>query len=174
MFRPPASMCAIAAIAAAASAQVVEVEIRNFTFTPRNISISVGDTVHWTNRDNMEHTATSQTGPGTLIPSGVFDSGLLSFGDQFSFTFTTPGTFNYFCVPHGSSMQGAITVTAPPPPCPGDANADRLVNAADLSVLLAQFTATVPSGSGADFNNDAVVNAADLSVLLSAFGAKCT
>lgn len=60
-----------------------------------------------------------------------------------------------------------------PPPCPGDANGDGLVNAADLSVLLAQFGSNVPPGTGADFNGDGLVNSADLSVLLGSFGVGC-
>lgn len=58
-------------------------------------------------------------------------------------------------------------------PCPGDANDDRLVNAADLSVLLAQFGNSVEAGLGADLNSDGVVNAADLSVLLGTFNSSC-
>lgn len=60
-----------------------------------------------------------------------------------------------------------------PPACPGDANGDGVVNAADLSVLLSQFGTGVSPGSGADFNGDGQVNSADLSVLLGSFGAPC-
>ncbi len=63
--------------------------------------------------------------------------------------------------------------SVPPPNCPGDANADNAVDAADLSVLLSQFGSAVTPGTGADFNGDGVVDAADLSVLLSAFGTTC-
>lgn len=59
------------------------------------------------------------------------------------------------------------------PACPGDANADASVDAADLSVLLAQFGATVAAQTGGDLNSDGVVNAADLSVLLANFGTQC-
>lgn len=65
------------------------------------------------------------------------------------------------------------TPITPPAPCPGDANGDRVVNGADLSVLLGQFGQPVPPGTGADFNNDGIVNGADLSVLLSNFGNVC-
>lgn len=61
----------------------------------------------------------------------------------------------------------------PPPGCPGDANGDNMINAADLSVLLAQFGTSVAPGNGADFNNDGLVNSADLSVLLGSFGTGC-
>jgi len=83
----------------------------------------------------------------------------------------------YDCVltsPCGSdaSLTAALTV-APPPPCPGDTNGDRVVNGADLSVLLAQFGQSVTPGTGADFNGDGAVDGADLSVLLSRFGKAC-
>ncbi len=65
-------------------------------------------------------------------------------------------------------------VPAPPPSCPGDANGDGLINAADLSVLLANFGTTTNGGaSSGDFNKDGEVNGADLSVLLSQFGGSC-
>jgi len=66
-----------------------------------------------------------------------------------------------------------FAVHPPPPNCPGDANGDSAVDAADLSVLLGQFGESVTPGTGADFNNDGNVNSADLSVLLSAFGTSC-
>lgn len=56
------------------------------------------------------------------------------------------------------------------PPCPGDANDDRTVNSADLSVLLAQWSSTVWPTAGADFNGDGTVNGSDLSVLLNNVG----
>lgn len=58
----------------------------------------------------------------------------------------------------------------PPPACVADANNDGRTDAADLSVLLAQFGTSVTVGTGADFNNDGAVDAADLSVLLGSFG----
>lgn len=60
--------------------------------------------------------------------------------------------------------------TAPPGGCAGDANDDGATNAADLSVLLAQFGQGVAPGTGGDVNGDGVVNSADLSVLLGDFG----
>ncbi len=68
----------------------------------------------------------------------------------------------------------AMLVTTPPPsPCAGDANRDRVVNAADLSVTLSGFGEPTPSGENGDLNGDAVVDGADLSVLLSNFGDGC-
>ncbi len=64
----------------------------------------------------------------------------------------------------------SITTAPPPPECVADANGDNRTDAADLSVLLAQFGQSVPPGTDADFNGDGVVDAADLSVLLGQFG----
>jgi plastocyanin len=77
-------------------------------FTPQNVTINVGDTVEWTwAGDN--HSTTSGT-PGN--PDGLWDSGVHNIGFVFSRVFTTPGTFNYFCSPHGlcCGMIGSVTV----------------------------------------------------------------
>ena len=71
-----------------------EVEIIGDTFIPANIHVPVGATVTWIHIDREAdsavwfHNVTSET--------GLFDSGLLGFGDTFSYTFTEPGTFNYY------------------------------------------------------------------------------
>jgi len=95
---------------------LVNVSIQGFAFHAPDITIDVGATVLWTNLDDSEHTATSQTGPGTLVGSGVFGSGLLSINQSYQFTFTDIGEFHYYCLPHGSSMQGVVRVTAVPEP----------------------------------------------------------
>jgi plastocyanin len=165
------SMLAYLAIAACAGpAQTVDVTIVDFAFHAPLVEIDAGTTVRWTNMDFIHHTATSQTGPGTLVPSGLFDSGHLGFGEAFSFTFTQPGTVYYWCVPHGSSMQGEIRVRTA---CTGDVNGDRSVDLADLAQLLANYGAGGASREGGDLNGDGDVNLSDLSILLGAFGAVC-
>ena len=77
------------------------VAIADFAFSPATLTITAGDTVTWTNEDQVEHTATSTT--------GAFDSGLLGQGASYSFTFTTAGTFDYLCTPH-PTMTGQIVV----------------------------------------------------------------
>jgi tartrate-resistant acid phosphatase type 5 len=67
------------------------------------------------------------------------------------------------------AVLDSVTLTAPPPPCPGDTNGDLAI----LSVLLAQFGQNVTPGAGADVNGDGVVNGEDLSVLLARFGSAC-
>jgi amicyanin len=80
-----------------------QVDIVDFAFSPAELTITVGDTVTWTNRDQMIHTATSV--------NGAFDSGDLDVGESYSLTFTAPGTYDYLCTPH-PSMTGRIVVVA--------------------------------------------------------------
>jgi len=77
------------------------VDITGFAFSPETLTISVGDTVIWTNKDSTTHTATAD--------GGEFDSGNLGNGDTFSYTFTTAGTFTYYCKIH-TSMTATIIV----------------------------------------------------------------
>ncbi len=86
------------------------VEIKNFAFVPPELTIAPGDTVTWTNADNTAHTSTSGA-PGA--PSGVWDSRLLTFGQTFSHTFASAGTFSYFCEVH-NFMTGSIVVQEGP------------------------------------------------------------
>ena len=82
------------------------VAIADFAFSPATLTITAGDTVTWTNEDQIEHTATSTT--------GAFDSDLLGQGESYSFTFMTPGTYAYLCTPH-PTMTGQIVVQAAAP-----------------------------------------------------------
>jgi plastocyanin len=86
---------------ATAMAATVEVTIADFQFTPSVANIRMGDTVHWTNNGPSPHTTTSNA------PLSLWDSDILSVGDDFSFQFTAAGTYSYFCELHGS-MQGRI------------------------------------------------------------------
>jgi plastocyanin len=79
-------------------------------FSPLNLTISVGDTVRWTNHGNIAHTATSGVGgsyPGA--PDGLWDSGILGLGQAFSHTFSDPGSFTVFCVLH-PDLMGTATI----------------------------------------------------------------
>ena len=77
------------------------IDIQGYAFSPSSITINVGDTIVWTNYDSASHTVTSN--------DGTFDSGSISNGNTFSFTFTSAGTFNYYCAPH-PNMTGSVTV----------------------------------------------------------------
>jgi plastocyanin len=73
------------------------------TFTPVSLSIKKGDTVKWNNSSGVAHNVTFQSGPSF--------SQALNDGSQISRTFTTAGSFNYFCSIHGQSMHGTIVVS---------------------------------------------------------------
>ena len=83
------------------SSEAMEIEIEDFAYAPASLTVKVGTTVTWTNKDNVRHTVTSDT--------GVFDSGLFGKDASFSFTFTEVGVFPYFCTPH-PYMVATVTV----------------------------------------------------------------
>ncbi len=76
--------------------------------TLESLTVPVGTTVTWVNRDSVAHTTTAGTPPNNL--SGEWDSGPLSNGQSFSVTLTEPGTFPYFCRIH-PRMTASVTVT---------------------------------------------------------------
>ena len=80
------------------------VSIDNFTFTPQSLKVKAGTTVTWTNKDDIPH--------GIAASDNAFKkSKALDTDDSFSYTFTTPGTFQYFCYIH-PHMVGTIVVEA--------------------------------------------------------------
>ena len=79
----------------------VAVTIVDFAYDPAELEVAAGTTVTWTNNDSSAHTV-SQTGGG-------FESGKLDNGMTFSFTFDTPGTYEYFCQFH-PNMTASVVV----------------------------------------------------------------
>jgi plastocyanin len=82
-------------------ASTAEVKIDNFSFGPAAITVSVGTTVTWINRDDIPHTVVST--------DKVFKSKVLDTDEKFSFTFTKPGEYPYFCSIH-PKMTGEVVV----------------------------------------------------------------
>jgi plastocyanin len=70
-----------------------DVKIDNFSFGPTTITIPAGSTVTWTNNDDVPHVVASDD-------NKLFKSKALDTDDHFSFTFTKPGTYNYYCAIH--------------------------------------------------------------------------
>jgi len=93
---------------AATPAKAVRVTIENYAFSPATLSISTGTTVTWTNMDTAPHTVTVDSGPVT------FTSPSLHKGDTFTYTFTTPGTYSYYCAVH-PDMTAKVIVKGTPP-----------------------------------------------------------
>ena len=83
------------------SAANAEVKIDNFSFGPQTLTVPVGTTVTWTNRDDIPHTVVST--------DGVFKSRVQDTDEKFSHTFTKAGTYPYFCSVH-PKMTGKIVV----------------------------------------------------------------
>jgi plastocyanin len=82
---------------------VGSISIKNFTFSPAKITVPVGTKVTWTNQDDTAHRV--------MITDLKKGSSALDTGDAFSYTFTKPGTYKYFCTLH-PQMVGSVTVTA--------------------------------------------------------------
>ena len=81
-------------------AEDVAVHIDNFVFEPAQLTVKVGQTVTWTNRDDIPH---------TVVCAGKFRSKTMDTDGTFSFTFTAPGDYKYFCSLH-PHMTGAVKV----------------------------------------------------------------
>ena len=97
------------------------IDIVNFAYNPADVTVPVGTTVTWINQDAVGHTVTEGV-PNSPKPANlqVFDSSgealtgrvaLIGPGQSWSYTFTTPGTYEYYCIVH-PYMIGQITVTS--------------------------------------------------------------
>jgi amicyanin len=82
------------------AADATAVKIGNFTFGPPEVKIKAGTIITWTNEDDIPH---------TIVSPNNFRSKVLDSDGTYSFTFTTPGTYKYFCSLH-PHMTGAIVV----------------------------------------------------------------
>jgi plastocyanin len=105
---------------AASTSNAVQVMIMNYAYTPSDLTITAGTTVTWVNMDPVGHTVTEGLSDSPKPPSErAFDSShgtagadviTIPPGGSWSFTFTTPGVYDYYCIPH-PYMKGHITVT---------------------------------------------------------------
>lgn len=77
------------------------VQISNFSYSPATLTVKVGDSVTWTNQDNVAHSATAN--------DGSFDTGLLDKGKSGTATFSKAGTYSYHCSLH-PNMKATIIV----------------------------------------------------------------
>jgi plastocyanin len=96
------SVLAAGVLFARAEGTPTGVTIDNFSFTPAALTVKAGTTVTWTNKDDIPH--------GIGATNNAFaKSKALDTDDSYSFTFTTPGTYQYFCYLH-PKMVGSIVV----------------------------------------------------------------
>ena len=129
-----------------------DVSIFDFGYNPASKTVPVGTTVKWVNNGVAPHTVTDR--------ALRFDSGLLGRGDVYRKTFTTPGTYEYFCSLHpnmvarivvpdasGSAPPPAPPPPSPPPPAGGDIQViDFAYTPADLSVPVGTTLTWVNTG----------------------------
>jgi len=106
--RPTQSVSAAPVTATPASAtsaddKTVVVQLGEHFFDPSSITVKVGTTVIWRNNGQQTHDIHAR--------DGSFDSPLLNPGNTFTFTFTKPGLYPYYCIPHeGDGMIGQVEV----------------------------------------------------------------
>ena len=101
-----ASQCSAAGARAnpeprAESREPVVITISNFQFAPSELSVDVGDTIVWVNRDGFTHTSTAD--------SAAWSSPELSVGERFRYVAKAPGRYRYHCAAH-PVMTGVVTV----------------------------------------------------------------
>ena len=96
------SVLAAGVLLARAEGSPTTVTIDNFSFTPASLTVKAGTTVTWTNKDDIPH--------GIGATNNAFKkSAALDTDESYSFTFATPGTYQYFCYLH-PKMVGTIVV----------------------------------------------------------------
>jgi plastocyanin len=83
----------------------VRATIRNLAYAPARIEISAGTTITWRNSDQVDHTVTAT--------DGSWNSGIIRPGETWQRTFDSPGTFEFFCIPH-PFMKGTVVVRPSP------------------------------------------------------------
>ncbi|MEA2980710.1 MAG: hypothetical protein QOF91_288 [Alphaproteobacteria bacterium] len=93
--------CVLAPLAAQTAGGAVVID--NFVFTPKRMTVKAGTTVTWTNHDDIPHTVAAK--------DRRFKSKAMDTDESFSFTFSTPGEYPYFCSLH-PHMTGTIVVEA--------------------------------------------------------------
>jgi plastocyanin len=85
-----------------------EVAMENIQFDPKDLSVSAGETITFTNNEAVAHDVHKSSGPGKDFASGP--SGGMQEGDTFELTLDQPGEYEYVCDVHAPGMSGTITV----------------------------------------------------------------
>ncbi len=96
----------------------------DLVFSPSSVTINVGDQVRWTWASDGHSTTSGSPG----MPNGIWDSGIHNHGATFTHTFSSAGTFPYYCTPHGGccGMVGTVmVVNASPTPAPTPTSTPR-------------------------------------------------
>lgn len=110
---------ALPSLANAAPAVVIKMSDKPPKYLPSTVNVKVGQTVEWVNSAATLHSVDAdpsmvQKPSDVVLPPGAkpFDSGFMQPGATYDYTFTTPGTYHYTCVPHEKDgMNGVVVVT---------------------------------------------------------------
>lgn len=96
-------MTATPSVTTSSDDKTVVVQLGEHYFDPSAITVKVGTPVVWRNVGQQTHDVHAR--------DGSFDSPLLNPGNTFTFTFTKPGHYPYYCIPHeGDGMTGQVDV----------------------------------------------------------------
>jgi plastocyanin len=100
------AIAALLLLPAVASAADTTIDMQDIEFKPPTLTVAVGDSVTWVNKDAALHDA--------IADDGSWKTPTLNPNQSASLTFSAPGTYAYHCSLHGS-MRGTLTVveTAP-------------------------------------------------------------
>ena len=104
---PAAAPTTTSTTALAAVNQGAVITIKEFEFNPGDVTIKANDTVTWQNQGSAKHTVTAEKGQAIDFKSPTLANGDAPFVQSFS----TPGTYKYFCSVHPDKMKGTITVS---------------------------------------------------------------
>ena len=110
--------------------------IQNQSYVPATLTVGPGQIVTWVNQDTVDHTVSSSLSTGP-------HSNVMLPGDRYSFTFDSPGTFNYFCMLH-TNMTGTVTVV---PTASGAGTTTTTASTTSQPTTVAQSTTTQTQAS---------------------------
>jgi len=99
-----------------ASAATYRVAMKGYAFSPAALTVPVGSTVTWTNQDTAPHDVKTTSGPVSI------HSPMLQKGQSWSFTFTTAGSYGYYCTVHPDMTARIVVQAAPTPAAPTHAH----------------------------------------------------
>lgn len=127
-------------------------------FKPATLTIRPGQKVVWFNKSKMDHTSTSGT---NCSKDGKWNSGYISEGQTYTYTFNTEGTYNYYCIPHCiSGMKGVIIVKGNPTSSEENSEVKKKVNEEGYETKKSK-----PDFKGTDIINAVTIKTLDKGVL---------
>lgn len=139
-----AALLLIAPAARPAEAAGRSVAMSGYAFGPATLTVDAGDTVTWTNHDTAPHDVKTTSGPVAL------HSPMLAKGSTWTYRFSVPGTYRYYCTVH-PDMLATLVVKAAPAGAPPTTAAHAYTHPSHASPPAARLSgaATAAHGHGA-------------------------